>query len=116
MNLLRSAAVSKTSRSASQRSRLLRLAPLCPAHSRAPCANRFRGSMREVFLGRILPMNRNILIRTILPHPSPLPLGPLGEGESLADGWTLARRTTPYGQGAGPPIWESDHFEASIAI
>ena len=45
MNRLRSAAVSKTSRSASQRSKLLRLVPLRPAHSRAPCANRFMDPM-----------------------------------------------------------------------
>jgi len=38
--------------------------------------------------GPHLPMNRNILIRTILPHPIPLPLG---EGESSSDG--LTRRT-----------------------
>ena len=41
MDRLRSAAVSKTSRSTSQRSGLPRLVPLCPAHSCAPCANRF---------------------------------------------------------------------------
>ena len=47
MNRFRSAAVSKTSRSTSQRSGLLRLVPLYPAHSRAPGANRPMAPMHD---------------------------------------------------------------------
>jgi len=53
-----SAAVSKTSRSALQRSWLLRLVPLCPAHSRAPYANRFMVPMHAKKIERGLSMNR----------------------------------------------------------
>jgi hypothetical protein len=55
MNRLRSAAVSKTSRSASQRSGLLRLVPLCPAHSRAPYADRFMIPMHAKKIERGFP-------------------------------------------------------------
>jgi len=91
MNRLRSAVVSKTSRSALQRSRLLWLAPLFPAHSRAPYAN------HAGKIGRGLPMDRNILIRTILPHPCPLPLG---EGESSSGGLTRGTITSVQGSNA----------------
>ena len=50
--------MSKTSRRAPQLSGMLRLVPLRPAHSRAPCAGRFRRSIREIFFGEISPQER----------------------------------------------------------
>ena len=53
MNYPRSVAVSKTSRNASQRSGLLRLVPLCPAHSRAPCANRLMDPASSAVIAKV---------------------------------------------------------------
>ena len=54
----------------------------CPAHSRAPCANRFMVPMYSKNRKEAPHEPQDVLVRTILPHPSPLPKG---EGELSSD-------------------------------